>query len=156
MTGLRAMLLMLALGANPLAQGVSSSHAAMAMGFDQEKTTHHFHLFTDGGAIGVSVKDLKDRKNLEAIRAHLPHIVEMFKQGDFSVPMLVHQTPVPGAEELKRSAARIGYRYSETPAGGRVDIVSTDTDALKAVHAFLTFQITDHKTGDSLEVTRRR
>ena len=156
MTGLRVTLLLLALATCPLAQGVSSSHAAMAMGFDQAKTTHHFSLFADGGAIDVSVKDVRDRKNLDAIRAHLPHIVEMFKQGDFSVPMLVHQTKVPGAEELKRSAAQISYRYTETPAGGRVDIVSTDSDALKAVHAFLKFQITDHKTGDSLEVTRRR
>lgn len=156
MTQLRVVLMLLALGASPLAQGVSSPHAAMAMGFDQEKTTHHFYLFTDGGAIDVSVKDVKDRKNLEAIRAHLPHIAEMFKQGDSSVPMLVHQTEVPGAQDLKRAAARISYRYAETPAGGRVDIMSTDTDALKAVHAFLTFQITDHKTGDSLEVTRRR
>jgi hypothetical protein len=156
MTRLRVVLMMLAFGASPLAQGVSSSHAAMAMGFDQEKTTHHFYLFTDGGAIEVSVKDLNDRKNLDAIRAHLPHIVEMFKQGDFSVPMLVHQTPVPGAGDLKRSAGRISYRYSETLAGGRVDIVSADADALKAAHAFLRFQIADHKTGDSLEVTRRR
>ena len=156
MTQFRVVLMILALAASPLAQGVSSSHAAMAMGFDQEKTTHHFHLFTDGGAIDVSVKDSTDRKNLEAIRAHLPHIVEMFRQGDFSVPMLVHQTEVPGAQDLKRAAARISYRYAETAAGGRVDIVSTESDALKAIHAFLKFQITDHKTGDSLEVRRRR
>jgi len=156
MTPLRCLLILPLLAAAPSAQGVSPAHATQAMGFDQEKTTHHFYLFTDGGAIDVSVKDVKDRKNLEAIRAHLPHIAEMFKQGDFSVPMLVHQTEVPGAQDLKRAAARISYRYAETPAGGRVDIMSTEPDALRAVHAFLKFQITDHKTGDSLEVRRRR
>lgn len=145
------------LGAHPQAQGVSQSHAAMAMGFDQDKTTHHFHLFTDGGAIDVSVKDAADAKNRDAIRAHLPHIAQLFQAGDFSAPMLVHQTAaVPGAEELQRAKDRVTYRYRETPAGGRVDIETTDPAALKAVHAFLRFQITDHKTGDSLEVKPRR
>ena len=32
------------------------------MGFDQARTTHHFLLFTDGGAIDVSVNDPVDTK----------------------------------------------------------------------------------------------
>lgn len=151
------LLALVALTATITAQGVSHSHAAKTMGFDQEKTAHHFYLFTDGGAIDVSVKDAADRTNRDAIRAHLPHIAQLFKSGDFSAPMLVHQTTaVPGTEELKRAKDRVSYRYRETPAGGRVDIETSDAAALKAVHAFLKFQISDHKTGDSLEVTRRR
>jgi hypothetical protein len=42
----------------------------------------------------------------------------------------------------------IRYRYDETPAGGRVSIVTTDAEALAAVHAFLRYQIVEHKTGD--------
>jgi hypothetical protein len=157
MKSLPTLLVLLTLGAQPSAQGVSQSHAAMAMGFDQEKTAHHFYLHPDGGAIDVSVKDAADRQNLDAIRAHLPHLAEMFKSGNFSAPMLVHQTKaVPGTEELKRAKDRVAYRYRETPAGGRVDIETTDAAALKAVHAFLRFQIADHKTGDSLEVKPRR
>jgi hypothetical protein len=49
----------------------------------------------------------------------------------------------------------IRYQYVETPNGGRVDIVTTDKEALAAVHAFLTFQISDHKTGDSTTVKAR-
>ena len=30
------------------------------MGFDQQRTAHHFLLFKDGGAIDVSVKDAGD------------------------------------------------------------------------------------------------
>jgi hypothetical protein len=47
------------------------------MGFDREKTTHHFYLHTDGGAIGVPSKDPSDKADLQAIRAHLPfeHVV---------------------------------------------------------------------------------
>jgi hypothetical protein len=47
------------------------------------------------------------------------------------------------------------YTYSETPRGGRVDIVSTNAEAVKAVHQFLRFQITDHKTGDPLTPRKR-
>jgi hypothetical protein len=50
---------------------------------------------------------------------------------------------------------RITYKYAETPKGGRVNITTSDAEALKAVHAFLKFQIADHKTGDSLEVRKR-
>ena len=135
--------------------GTSGQHAGMAMGFDQDKTTHQFSLFTDGGAIDVSVKDRADKKNLDAIRAHLPHIAQMFGDGNFETPMLVHQTKVPGTEAMAAAKTAITFTYKETPAGGRVDITTTDAAALKAVHEFLKFQIADHKTGDSLTIRKR-
>jgi hypothetical protein len=129
---------------------------AQVMGFDQDKTAHHFLLYEDGGAIDVSVKDARDTKNRDAIRAHLPHIAQMFGQGTFDAPMLVHDTKnVPGAVDLARLKDRVRYKYAETPTGGRVDIVTSDAEALKAVHSFLKFQITDHKTGDALTVRKR-
>ena len=57
--------------------------ADMVMGFDQARTTHHFLLFDDGGAIDVGVKEPGDTKNRDAIRSHLPHIAMMFGEGDF-------------------------------------------------------------------------
>lgn len=146
--------------ANP---GISQSGAgqtmeqrgAHAMGFDQEKTTHHFHVYKDGGAIDVSVKDASDAANRDAIRAHLPHIAMLFGQGTFDLPHFIHGTDVPGTAAMTKLKDRLAYRYRETPAGGRVDIVTTDPEALAAVHAFLRFQITDHKTGDSLEAGTR-
>ena len=103
----------------------------------------------------MSVKDAADKANLDAIRAHLPHIAQLFAQGNFDAPMLVHDTKVPGTAELAKVKDRVAYRYVETPKGGRVDITTADAEALKAVHAFLKFQIADHKTGDSLEVKKR-
>ena len=32
-------------------------HGAEAMGFDQDKTTHHFRLHHDGGAVEVQAKE---------------------------------------------------------------------------------------------------
>ncbi len=129
---------------------------AHVMGFDQDKTTHHFLLFEDGGAIDVSVKDAADKTNLDAIRAHLPHIAMKFGEGDFEAPALVHATDVPGTKDLAALKAKLSWKYVETAKGGRVDIVTTDAAALSAVHAFLKYQIEDHKTGDPLTARKRQ
>jgi len=55
---------------------------------------------------------------------------------------------------IERKGA-IRYQYVETANGGRVNIVTSDADALAAVHAFLTFQIAEHKTGDPTTVRTR-
>jgi len=134
----------------------TNARGAAAMGFDQDKTAHHFVLYEDGGAIDVSVKDSADVSDRDAIRSHLPHIAMMFGQGNFDAPMLVHDsTHVPGTAAMARLKDRIRYRYSETPGGGRVDIVTTDRDAVEAVHDFLRFQIDEHKTGDPGTVRKR-
>lgn len=129
------------------------ARGAEAMGFDQDRTTHHFLLHADGATIDVSVKAPDDEENREAIRAHLPHIAQAFAAGDFAMPMFIHAQDVPGAADMARLRDRITYRYEDTPAGGRVRIVTTDPDALAALHAFMRFQITDHQTGDPLTVT---
>ena len=132
-----------------------NARGAHVMGFDQDKTTHSFRLHTDGGAIEIHVKDPADRANRDAIRSHLPHIAEMFAAGNFSAPMLIHATDVPGTAAMTASKDRIRFRYVETARGGRVDIWTADAGALGAVHEFLRFQIRDHRTGDSTAVTKR-
>jgi hypothetical protein len=128
----------------------------MVMGFDQALTTHHFRLFNDGGAIEVSVNDVADTKNRDAIRSHLPHIAMMFGEGNFDAPMLVHDSKqVPGTAAMTEHKAAIRYQYVETAKGGRVDIVTSDPAALGAVHQFLKFQIAEHKTGDPTTVRTR-
>ena len=61
-----------------LPQHPQHAMAAKVMGFDQTKTSHHFRLYADGGAIEVTVKDRADATNLTAIRAHLPHVAQLF------------------------------------------------------------------------------
>ena len=129
---------------------------AAAMGFDQDRTTHHFLLFTDGGAIDVSAKDPADTMSRDRIRSHLSHIAAMFGGGDFNAPMLVHaSTHVPGTDVMAARKDMIRYQYAATPNGGRVNIITSDAEALRAVHAFLTFQIVEHKTGDHATVRTR-
>jgi hypothetical protein len=125
------------------------TRGAQAMGFDQERTVHHFLLYEDGGAIDVAVKEASDHANLHAVRQHLQQIAGLFKAGDFGKPALTHAQQVPGTADMTRLKDRITYQYEETRAGGRVRIVTRDAEGLAAVHAFLRFQVEDHRTGDS-------
>jgi len=127
-------------------------HGDEAMGFPHDKTTHHFRLYSDGGAIEVTVNDSKDSQNMQAIRSHLAHIATMFSNGEFSIPMFVHDQIPPGVPVMKEKHVDISYAFEELPAGGRVRIKTMNPDALKAVHEFLRFQIEDHHTGDTTEI----
>ena len=123
-----------------------------AMGFSHMKATHHFRLLPDGGSIEVTVNDQADTAGLAAIRTHLAHIAAMFADGDFSAPMLIHDRVPPGVPELQRLKGKVRYAYEPIENGGRVVISTRNAGALVAIHDFLRFQITDHKTGDPLEV----
>jgi len=134
----------------------TNERGAMVMGFDQEKTAHHFYLYRDGGAIDIAVTHPPDPENVAAIRSHLPYIALMFGVGNFSAPILVHDSQhVPGIATLTTRKDMVRYRYLETPGGGRVDIVTTDPQALSALHDFLRYQIVEHRTGDSRQVVAR-
>jgi hypothetical protein len=134
------------------------ARGAAVMGFDQDKTAHHFLLFDDGGAIDIAVKDAADTANRDAIRAHLPHIAMMFGAGNFEAPMLIHggAKDVPGTAVLAKIKDKVAYTFVETPGGGRVDITTSDPAGVAAVHEFLKYQITEHKTGDSTKVSKRK
>jgi hypothetical protein len=120
-------------------------HGAMAMGFDQDKTEHRFRLAPDGGSIEVAVKDPADTTNRDAIRAHLQEIAKSFAAGDFSKPMMTHGERPDGVPAMARLKEAIRYTYEQTPDGGRVRISTENRDARDAVHAFLQYQIREHK-----------
>ncbi len=123
-------------------------HGAMAMGFDQDKATHHFRLTDEGGAIEVHVTDASDTVTLEQVRAHLNEIAGAFARGVFEKPFATHGEVPPGVPMLKKRAAAIRYTYEPTTDGGRVVISSSDRKAVDAVHEFLRYQIREHRTGD--------
>ncbi len=124
------------------------------MGFSQTATTHHFFLNPTGGVIQVEVNDPADAANRNNIRMHLGHIARAFQNGDFDIPMFVHDTVPPGVPEMKSLRKSIHYSFEGTPNGGRVVIFSADKEALAAIHRFLRFQIEEHKTGDPVEARR--
>jgi hypothetical protein len=123
-----------------------------AMGFSHETSAHHFLLYKTGGAIDVSAKDHKDSATRDEIRMHLSHISQRFAAGDFDVPVFIHDTTPPGAATMAKLRDQIHYVYGETANGAKIQISSDNREALQAIHAFLRFQISDHRTGDATEV----
>ena len=49
---------------------------------------------------------------------------------------------------------QIDYQVQETESGAKVRIRTANAQALDAIHAFLLFQITDHQTGDSPDISQ--
>lgn len=154
----RTLLVGLLFGAGLIAQ--DDHHTAVdkrgdhVMGFSHERTTHHFRLYADGGAIEVTANDPKDTGSRDQIRLHLSHIAEMFGAGNFQAPMLIHDQVPPGVPALQRLKSEVTYRFEEITTGGRVRIATKNRDALSAAHEFLRFQIPDHHTGDGLDVVQ--
>jgi TusA-related sulfurtransferase len=131
-----------------------SERGDKVMGFSHVKTTHHFLLTRVGGVIEVKTNDPEDTSSRDQIREHLSHIAGMFKEGKFEAPMLIHDQTPPGTLVMRRLKDQIDYSFEKTERGGRVRITSNDPAAVNAIYEFLRFQIAEHHTGDSLEVTQ--
>jgi hypothetical protein len=92
------------------------------MGFDHEKTVHHFVLTKTGGTIQVTANDTSDSASREHTRMHLRHISKAFAEGDFTDPHEVHAEVPPGVPVMKERKDKISYRYGPIANGGRVVI----------------------------------
>lgn len=130
-------------------QDAVNQRGDQTMGFSHDLTTHHFHLLKDGGEIIVLANDPQDKATIDQIRLHLSHLVGMFSNGKFDAPMFIHDTNPPGVATMIRLKSDIRYTVSEIDRGARIRIEAASPETTDAVHAFLLFQIIDHKTGDS-------
>jgi hypothetical protein len=130
------------------------SRGEHAVGFSQTATAHHFLLKPDGGIVHVEAKSPEGNDSIEHIRMHLQEVREKFAAGDFSAPEFTHSRVPPGVFEMQRLKDRISYAYQETPSGAELHIASNDLNARAAIWKFLRFQIQDHRTGDSLKVSK--
>ena len=146
------LLLLLALAGTPALAQHPQPHdrANQGMGFDQDKTTHHFLLEKSGGTIEVTARDAADTASTDQIRMHLRHIATAFANGDFSLPMFIHDTVPPGVNVMKERKEQMTFRYQDIDRGGKVVIQTADAAAREALFDFLKFQIREHKTGDPL------
>jgi len=135
----------------------AGDHAAMnargdeGMGFSQTATTHHFLITPAGGEIRVEANDPADAKSRDQIRGHLVEIARSFAAGDFAIPMFVHDQTPPGVPAMIQLGGAVDYLYSDLAQGGRVEIKTSNAEALAAIHQFLRFQIEEHRTGDPID-----
>lgn len=115
------------------------------MGVDQYTSSHAFESLPDGGRIELQ-RDVDDTAGVRVIREHLRDVARRFTSGDFSLSQMVHGNhEIPGVKAM-RASRTISYEYRELPRGGEVRLTSKDTRAIQAIHAFLEFQRSDHRT----------
>ena len=129
--------------------GAAVDHRHDTLGVSHETTHHSFRLFEDGGAIELHANSATDTATIDAIRTHIRMIADQFSAGNFSTPMFVHDKVPDGIIDMKRLQSRIAFRYEQLPAGARIRITTTDGDALAATHAFLRFQVVEHRTSNT-------
>jgi hypothetical protein len=121
------------------------TRGAGVMGVDQYTSAHVFESLADGGRIILERPVASDTSGIRTIRAHMREIAGQFRRGDFNAPFLVHAQAVPGTVEMARLAPVIEYATIDRPRGAELRLTSRDPDAIKAIHAFLAFQRTDHR-----------
>jgi hypothetical protein len=81
---------------------------ALAMGFDQDKASHHFYLTEAGGRIiEVGVNETTDAETLRQVHHHLRTISQQFAEGVFTSPVATHAEMPPGAHVMRERKARI-------------------------------------------------
>lgn len=120
------------------------SRGEVVMGVDQYTSAHVFEDLPDGGRIVLDRDDASDTAGIAAIRQHMRDIAAAFRAGDFAKPFAVHAEEVPGTAVMAARRAAIAYTASDRPRGAEVRIVTTDSAAVAAIHAFLEFQRTAH------------
>jgi hypothetical protein len=116
-----------------------------AMGVDQYTSRHLFESLSDGGRIELQRVEA-DSAGTATIRAHLQEIARAFRAGDFRTPAFVHLREVPGAAEMAARRAAITYTYRDLPRGGELRMRTDDIKARVAIHEFMAFQRSEHRT----------
>ena len=114
------------------------------MPFDQNRTTHVFHLTAIGGVQSVVVNDPPDPQQVALIRAHLRKEASRFAAGNFTDPMAIHGKKMPGLEALQRAAARVQVAYTKLPLGAKISYSTTESSLVTALHDWFDAQLTDH------------
>jgi hypothetical protein len=62
----------------------------IAMGFNQNKITHHFVATPDGGKIIITSLNSTDRQTINQIKNHILDIQKEFSEGNFTEPFFIH------------------------------------------------------------------
>jgi hypothetical protein len=129
--------------------GTEVDHRHDTLVMSHETTHHSFRLFRDGGAIELVANAADDAATIEAVRTHVRMIADQFAANDFSTPMFVHDKTPDGVSDIKRLHSDIKFQFETLPAGARIHMTTSNGEALAALHAFLKFQVVEHRTDNS-------
>ena len=93
---------------------------------------------------GVLADDPTDAGQVALVRAHLFEEAEAFRRGDLSDPAAIHGEEMPGLAELEAGVGKMEVRYSELPAGARMEYRTDDPALVSALHEWFDAQLSDH------------
>ena len=114
------------------------------MPFDLGQTTHVFVMTENGGIQQVIANDPNDSAQIELIRQHIQHEAMLFSAGNFSDPMTLHGSDMPGIKELTAGAAEIKVEYTELPDGAQITFTTQNISLITAIHRWFGAQLSDH------------
>jgi hypothetical protein len=114
------------------------------MGVDQHRSAHRFDALPDGGRIELQSL-AGDSADVAQIRRHFGEIHAAFVAGDFSTPLAVHATLVPGTALMAQRKDRIRYTLRELPRGAELRLMTEHPEVARAIHEFLAFQRGEHR-----------
>jgi len=114
------------------------------MPFDLSQTIHVFEMTESGGIQQVVTKDPNDSAQITLIQQHIQHEVMLFSAGNFSDPMLLHGSEMPGVKELSAGAAQIKVEYAALPNGAQITFITQDTHIVTEIHRWFGAQLSDH------------
>lgn len=120
------------------------AHAAQVMPFDLNATTHTFTKTPDGGVEQIVANSSGDEHNVTLIQQHLSRETDQFAQGNYSDPLAIHGTAMPGLQELQAGASRMQSHYEQLPTGAKITFTSGDTALVAALHTWFEAQTMDH------------
>ncbi len=120
----------------------SMSHHVMP--FDMSKTIHVFRMTDSGGVMKVISRDAKESDQIELVQQHLTHEAEMFKHGNYSDPLQLHGSDMPGVKELSANYSKINISYIELTEGAQLIFKTDDRSLVTAIHRWFGAQLSEH------------
>jgi len=117
---------------------------AKVMPFSLDATVHRFDKTDTGGVQQVLVRG-KRSDQIDMIRSHLHEIAQAFQARDFSKPMHIHGTDMPGLETMKAAGpGELDVAYHELEGGAEIDYIGHTPRMIDAVHRWFDAQLRDH------------
>jgi hypothetical protein len=116
----------------------------IAMGFNQNKITHHFAATPDGGKIIITELNGSDKQTIDEIKNHTLDIQKEFSQGNFSRPFFIHARDVPGTKVMSDKKDLIKYDISGLRNGSILALTTNDKQLVDAINQFMKFQASQH------------
>ncbi len=125
-------------------QAQVAERGAAVMPFDLERTTHRFAKTGTGGVQSVAADNPTDTTQIELVRQHLRGEAVRFRSGDFTDPVRIHGTDMPGLASLRDSAGKVAVDDADTADGARITYTTSDPALVTALHAWFDAQVSDH------------